>query len=93
MPSILNNSINLPMKMTPTTLTSSPVHTVQAETKTTPVAGRLQKICAEETSNLKKAMSTPSIVEKIRLEDSSDNVFYDKNPDLSTEYDSVIKTM
>lgn len=87
MNSILNNSINLPMKLTPT---SSPVHSSQTESKTgaISVASRVQKLAMEESSNLKKAMSTPSIVDKIKLEDS-DNVFYDKNPEFLHEYDNV----
>lgn len=69
------------MKLTPT---SSPVHSSQTESKPV-VASRVQKLAMEESSNLKKAMSTPSIVDKIKLEDSSDNVFYDHEYDNVTE--------
>lgn len=71
MNSILNNSVNLPMMepcaITSSATTSSPFNHDQHTTQR-----------SKDKSYLKKAMSTPSIFEKIKLEES-DNVFYDSN--------------
>ena len=83
--SILNNSLNITMKIG---ATSSPLYH-----NTNPADIKSSTYKCSQKSNLKKAMSTPSIIEKIKLEDC-DNVFYETNyekNECSSDYNDVIQ--